>query len=516
MIFTNEQIKDSFTIAVKDKSLTSDQYLYDISKKKKRIVDSMLDLLKKASIDCALNAKYHIHNPLDPTTKLKCFAFPVNVADDKFTFTFDINKDTYDNEYKQEIEQKDWKGRVLVTKYGKFLIRPGTNDVYDYEIYLETDRLVRLGKLIQTPDGKRMIKMKEETSPQQSPQASQQASIDMPEKPTYFSPDTDIPSSSASNSTAKSKSASASQSQSSSASSQSLPPLAMLKNQSNSCFIDSVLIALMHIKKEDNPILKDILDSANLYTNVKNRLTLAKYGDSIKDELVSIYNKIHENQTPIYICGSIRSLFDKFDKQYTKQINENLEEIEWLKSQQEPADFIRILDRLFNIHKNTIAQNTTTIEEAVPNSPQKVMFNDIIIEPKTTTINISDYIPITTNEFVNNITHKKTITTRTYLESSGLFVNIMRGYKGTRGNAKSTAHVITPETIKLANNKVLNLVSIIVHHGRSIGSGHYTCLIKHGTEWYNFDDLKSNYEYIGTFKNISENVFKNQVALIYI
>ena len=539
MIFTNEQIKDSFTIAVKDKSLTSDQYLYDISKKKKRIVDSMLDLLKKASIDCALNAKYH--KSADPTTKLKCFAFPVNVEDDKFTFTFDINKDTYDNEYKQEIEQKDWKGRVLVTKYGKFLIRPETNDVYDYEIYLETDRLVRLGKLIQTPDGKRMIKMKE--SPRQSPSQASQASIDMPEKPTYFSPDTDIPSSSASASTSSSKStskstatssatstakstdtsatqsqSSASQSESSSASSQSSPlPLAMLKNQSNSCFIDSVLIALMHIKKEDNPILKDILDSANLYTNVKNRLTLAKYGDSIKNELLSIYNKIHtDSKDTIYICGSIRSLFDKFDRQYTKQINENLEEIEWLTSQQEPADFIRILDRIFNIHKNTVAQNTTVIEEAVPNSPQKVMFNDIIIEAKNTTINISDFIPVTTNEFINNITHKKTITTRTYLESTGLFVNIMRGYKGTRGEAKSTAHVITPETIKLANNKVLNLVSIIVHHGRSIGSGHYTCLIKHANAWYKFDDLKDNYEYIGTFKNISENVFKNQVALIYI
>jgi ubiquitin C-terminal hydrolase len=171
-----------------------------------------------------------------------------------------------------------------------------------------------------------MIKMKE--SPRlASPQAFPAPSIDMPEKPTYFLPDTDIPStaskSTASKSTATSteKSTSASQSESSSASSQSSPkdqpPLAMLKNQSNSCFIDSVLIALMHIKKENNPILKDILDSANSYTNVKNRLTLAKYGNSIKDELVSIYNKIHaDSKEPIYICGSIRSLFDKFDKEW--------------------------------------------------------------------------------------------------------------------------------------------------------------------------------------------------------
>jgi len=517
MIFTNEQIKDSFTIAVKDKSLTSDQYLYDISKKKKRIVDSMLDLLKKASIDCALNAKYH--KSADPTTKLKCFAFPVNVADDKFTFTFDINKDTYDNEYKQEIEQKDWNGRVLVTKYGKFLIRPGTNDVYDYEIYLETDRLVRLGKLIQTADGKRMIKMKE--SPQASPDIEFPSKQPKPAASSKSSATT-LASTTTSTATSTTKSSATTLASptatESSEESPSHPPLAMLKNQSNSCFIDSVLIALMHIKKENNPILKDILESANSYTNVKNRLTLAKYGDSIKDELVSIYNKIHDkNQNPIYICGSLRGLFDKFDKQYTKQINENLEQIEWLKSQQEPADFIRILDRIFNIHKNTMVQNTITIDEEIANSPQKVMFNDIIIEPKNTTINISDFIPVTTNEFINNITHKKTITKRSYLESTGLFVNIMRGYKGIAvGNTKSTARVITPETITLANNKVLNLVSIIVHHGRSIGSGHYTCIAKHGTAWYNFDDLKDNYEYIGKFENISENVFKNQVALIYI
>jgi hypothetical protein len=41
VMFTNEQINESFTIRVKDKSMTSDQYLYDIAKRKKSIVDSM-------------------------------------------------------------------------------------------------------------------------------------------------------------------------------------------------------------------------------------------------------------------------------------------------------------------------------------------------------------------------------------------------------------------------------------------------------------------------------------------
>jgi ubiquitin C-terminal hydrolase len=96
-------------------------------------------------------------------------------------------------------------------------------------------------------------------------------------------------------------------------------------------------------------------------------------------------------------------------------------------------------------------------------------------------------------------------------------INISRGYKNDNKNKnsnKSMAKVITPEYINI--NKKLELISIIIHHGNSINSGHYTCLIKQKSKWYHFDDMKTDFDYIGDFEDIDDNVFKNLVSLIYI
>jgi ubiquitin C-terminal hydrolase len=267
-------------------------------------------------------------------------------------------------------------------------------------------------------------------------------------------------------------------------------------------------MALMH---QENPIIDSILNAKNPYKDVKNRVTLSKHSESIKNELRSIYNKI-QGGNDIYICSSIRQLFDKFDKQYEKQINENIETIEWLKEQQEPNDVIQFLTRAFDINKNTVAQNIVNNEE---NSPRKALFNDIIIEAnEQNVIDIKDYIPITINKFINDINKKETITKRKYLESDGLMINILRGYKNKNNNKKSKTKLIIPEYINL--NKKLELISIIIHHGNSIDAGHYTCLIKHKSKWYHFDDMNSDFDYIGDFKDIDNNVFKNVVSLIYV
>jgi len=55
------------------------------------------------------------------------------------------------------IEQKEWKGQLLKTKKGNFVIKEGTNEVYDYNIYLESGKVVKVGNI--TQDGnKRVIK----------------------------------------------------------------------------------------------------------------------------------------------------------------------------------------------------------------------------------------------------------------------------------------------------------------------------------------------------------------------
>jgi superfamily II DNA or RNA helicase len=145
-VFTPEQLNGSFTIRTQDKSETSDQYIHSIAQRKASVINKLLATLQNSAIDCALNAKYHQH-----MNNLRCFSFPVNMKPEALTYEFDISKDKMSS-MGMNIVQKEWEGQVLITKKGQFLIRPETSEVYDYDLYLESGRLVRLGRLVE--DGK--------------------------------------------------------------------------------------------------------------------------------------------------------------------------------------------------------------------------------------------------------------------------------------------------------------------------------------------------------------------------
>jgi len=148
MIFKPEQLEKSFTIKTQDNSLTSDEHIYGIAKKKAKIINMLLDLVKQASVDCALNAKSH--------TNMRCFSFPVNLNPTELTYKADMKDELFDYQYIKDIESNEWKGEVLITKKGNFLIRPETNDVYDYDLYLESGKLVKIG-ILKVVENKKMI-----------------------------------------------------------------------------------------------------------------------------------------------------------------------------------------------------------------------------------------------------------------------------------------------------------------------------------------------------------------------
>jgi hypothetical protein len=148
MVFKPEQLEQSFTIKTQDNSLTSDEHIYGIAKKKAKIINMMLDLVKQASVDCALNAKSH--------SNMRCFSFPVNLNSMELTYKSDMKDELFDYQYVKDIETKEWYGEVLITKKGNFLIRPDTNEVYDYDLYLESGKLVKIG-ILRIVDNKKLI-----------------------------------------------------------------------------------------------------------------------------------------------------------------------------------------------------------------------------------------------------------------------------------------------------------------------------------------------------------------------
>lgn len=134
-----KQLKSSVTMRRQDKSMTSDQFIYDLAKRKAKIINEFLQCMQRASVDCALNAKKH--------GSMKCFAYPINASRNTITFQPSIMMDVQDHQYTNEVETLEWKGRVLETKKGRFLIRPGTNEAYDYDVYEHSGRLVLLGQM---------------------------------------------------------------------------------------------------------------------------------------------------------------------------------------------------------------------------------------------------------------------------------------------------------------------------------------------------------------------------------
>jgi Helicase conserved C-terminal domain len=146
--FTPELLEKSFTLKTKDKGFTTDEYIYNIAKRKSTIIDSILDLLRKASVDCGINAKKH--------KNMKCFSFPANMDENTIIHNNNIRDDMLDYQYETDIIDNEWKGQLLKTKKGNFIVNLETNYVYDYDHYIDSKKLVIIGQL-KKEDGKYVI-----------------------------------------------------------------------------------------------------------------------------------------------------------------------------------------------------------------------------------------------------------------------------------------------------------------------------------------------------------------------
>lgn len=145
---SKEQLESSLTIQRLDKGVTSDEEILSVAKKKKFINEEFLTMLRKASIDCALNS--------DINKGLKCFSFPVNIKDDSLILTDDIQEEIQDED---NIITNAFEATVYITKKGNFLVKKDTMEVYDYDIYRDVQQLVKIGRIVPTDNNIRRIKI---------------------------------------------------------------------------------------------------------------------------------------------------------------------------------------------------------------------------------------------------------------------------------------------------------------------------------------------------------------------
>lgn len=285
-----------------------------------------------------------------------------------------------------------------------------------------------------------------------------------------------------------------------------------IKNENNSCYIDSFLFSLFNTK---NKYLEDIL--LNIDVNNYNDYLYNK-GLEIQQELKKIYNYINydnddknDNERNIYICKNLRRMIQDYYDNYRKKFR-GLEKLNLISSQLDYYEIINIFNNIFKIPdilKYSI-NNNIELRSFVDIFP----IDDIINNKK---IEIKKFYPKRTNRIYIDDNKREIIRIENieYLKSNLLFIYFSRNYNN---EYKIKTPIIPSLTIKLKENKFnLYLNSIIIHLGEHFNYGHYITLYECKGEWYEFNDLSNNKIFIGSFDNIikNNNYLENIVGLYY-
>lgn len=290
---------------------------------------------------------------------------------------------------------------------------------------------------------------------------------------------------------------------------------------SNSCYVDTMLTALLHrpnVKWVVTNILKKVPPHAN-------HPKLQAIALEIQSAIVLLYKTIHKGNT-IANCSRLRSLFRDFDKEYSATHSFKIPHIEWTHSQQEPTDVANILMRIFGIKEDVkmkmTSKTTKRTELRYFNSPL-IDIGELKMHRK---IYMKSYVPIFTDSFINEKDGKPYTKVTRVVKASLLQVNVSRNFLNEE---KVTTPVIPEEEFKVCSaasvedcKKILKCVSILIHHGSSPKGGHYTCMIKSHKDdkWYHYDDMNSKYVLIGGFDTMLRwrkgYVTRNLVSCVYL
>jgi len=284
-----------------------------------------------------------------------------------------------------------------------------------------------------------------------------------------------------------------------------------LKWENNSCYIDSLFVALFNKKTEF--VEKEILRAPLIdYKNEKMRII----GEKIRQGLNEIYEGKKDR------CTMIRRLMDEYYKELIK-INPKIRIIDkrdnWTTTQNDPYDVYELLSKIFKIRDTTkiITGNNYPIYTNIINQ----ISIDVLMKDKLRIEEIYPKYEITYNLDRANYykdkdgKYQKTYTTRTeILKAPILIIKIGRNI----GSEKIETKIIPKEKLKLRENeRELKLNAIMIHYGNSKG-GHYITLIKREGEWYEYDDMIGKKKRIGNIEDIikEDKYTRNMIGLIYI
>jgi hypothetical protein len=142
MTFSQEQIDSDTSIELKlydmgnnSRPISSDEYLYGVSVKKEIFGGQIIKAIKESSIDC------NTYSKSNSKEKLKCLSFS-NVDKTEISYHPNISLDETDETMKKNVEVIEWTGRPFLFNGIDYILRKGTNEVYDLQSYKDGNPLL--------------------------------------------------------------------------------------------------------------------------------------------------------------------------------------------------------------------------------------------------------------------------------------------------------------------------------------------------------------------------------------
>ena len=136
MKFTKKQIEKDYSIDTLDKRLSTDEHIYQMAAKKMALINHFLQMLKKSSFDCIINASQN--KPLE--NDYKCYSWAIGVNKDDLAYTDDIKDDYKIMKHRKFQVAKKGTGKVVSRKGVKFVLLDGK--LYNYHSYTTAGILI--------------------------------------------------------------------------------------------------------------------------------------------------------------------------------------------------------------------------------------------------------------------------------------------------------------------------------------------------------------------------------------
>ena len=137
----NDMVLKRYEGEPRESFMSSDEYLYEISYEKGRIIKNIALLLKQSAIDCEIHRK--LHGKEQPV--IQCMKFDTTSRSEDLAYKPSYKNDERDELYLRNIVRKARTLQKVRIAGIPFIYDPLTKEVFDFIAFEDTQRLLRIG-----------------------------------------------------------------------------------------------------------------------------------------------------------------------------------------------------------------------------------------------------------------------------------------------------------------------------------------------------------------------------------